>query len=61
MRVFIPAGRRSGRTFDNEREFINAMDLGNQVFTHRNGVYFEVTANGDGVQYAALPEKPDGI
>lgn len=59
--VLIPAGRRNGRTFDNEVEFINALDAGQQVFTTRNGVYFEVTADGDGVRYTALVTKPEGI
>lgn len=60
-RILIQAGRRNGRTFDNEREFINALDSGKQVFTTRNGVYFEVTADGDGVRYTALTEKPAGV
>lgn len=60
-RVLIPAGRRTGRTFDNAKEFLNALDAGSQVFTMRNGVYFEVTADGDGVRYSALTAKPDGI
>lgn len=61
MKVLIPAGRRNGRTFDNEQEFLNAMDAGNEVFTHRNGVYFAIEADGDGVRYVALPDKPEGI
>jgi len=60
-RILIQAGRRNGRTFDNEREFINALDAGNEVFTTRNGIYFSVTADGDGVRYVALTEKPQGI
>ena len=60
-RVLIQAGRRDGRTFDNWREFLNQLDAGKQVFTHRNGVYFEVTADGDGVKYTALTERPAGL
>lgn len=60
-KVLIQAGRRNGRTFDNQREFLNALDSGKQVFTHRNGVYFEVTADGEGVRYTALPSKPEGV
>lgn len=60
-RILIHAGRRTGRTFDNEREFLNALDAGKQVFTTRNGVYFEVTADTQGVRYTALAEKPQGV
>lgn len=60
-KVLIPAGRREGRTFDNEREFLDAMDAGKQVFTTRNGIYFEVTAAEGGVRYVALTAKPEGI
>lgn len=60
-RILISAGRRNGRTFDNAVEFINALAAGQQVFTARNGVYFEVTADGEGVRYTALVAKPEGI
>lgn len=60
-RILIAAGRRTGRTFDNEREFINALDAGKQVFTTRNNVYFEVTGDAGGVRYTALVGKPEGI
>lgn len=60
-RILIPAGRRDGRSFDNEQEFLNAMDAGNQVFTERNGVYFEVVADGSGVRYEAQSDRPTGI
>lgn len=60
-RVFIPAGQRNGRTFDNEGEFLSAINDGKAVFTERNGVYFEVTRDGPGVRYSALTERPEGI
>jgi len=59
--VIIPAGRRSGRTFDNESEFLGALDAGDRVFTERNGVYFEVIADSSGVRYVAHESKPDDL
>lgn len=59
--VLIPAGRRNGRTFDNEQEFLNALDAGNRVFTERNRIYFEVLADGQGVRYVAQESKPEGL
>lgn len=60
-RILIQAGMRNGRTFDNEAEFRSALAEGKEVFTHRNGVYFQVTADGDGVRYAAQTSKPEGV
>lgn len=59
--ILIHAGRRNGRTFDNESEFVAALNDGKQVFTERRGIYFEVIAAEDGVTYRALTEKPEGI
>ncbi len=58
MKITIPAGRRNGRTFDNQAEFINALDAGDQVFTVYNRVHFEVVREGGGIRFVALPEAP---
>lgn len=60
-RVFIQAGQRNGRTFDNEGEFLAALDEERAVFTERNGVYFEVVRDGEGVRYIAMETKPEGL
>lgn len=60
-KVLIRAGARTGRTFDNESEFVTALNDGKQVFTERNGVYFEVEAQDAGVRYVALMAKPEGV
>lgn len=60
-RILIAAGQRNGRTFDNEGDFLAALDAGGEVFTTRNGVYFSVTKDGEGVRYTALTERPEGV
>lgn len=58
--VLIPAGKRTGRTFTNERALRRKLDEGDfRVITEYNRVYFDVLAEGDeGVRYVALTEKP---
>ena len=60
-KILIQSGARAGRTFNNEADFIVALTGGKQVFTARNGIYFEVLRDGEGVRYVALTEKPEGI
>jgi hypothetical protein len=60
--ILIEGGRRQGRTLQNEAAMRRAMAEGKTVYTVRNGVFFAVTAPGDGpVVYTALEQRPEGV
>lgn len=61
-RILIGAGPRVGHAqLANDDEFKAKIADGFEVFTLIRGVYFAVTAEGDGLRYTSLAERPDGI
>lgn len=59
--ILIDGGKRTGSGLQAEPLFRAKIGEGYQVFTQRNGVFFQIGLDGDRVVYKAMPKRPEGV